>query len=479
MTLRLSIRAKITLWNFALSAVALCLFGVISFGALRFTLLAIKQKSLARREQRLLLLLDQTPATTSSLNAALQQYAITTHEGNLFQIRATDGHLIFPEKSPFSDWLSQPTWNCSHAIFKEIHSASQPIAIYCHAAVLHGRPVTLYFGGALDEDFQLLNTYVRMQLVALPLLMCLAAFGAFLLSKRALAPVDRMTKAIVEMGVNDLSARLPEPHAHDELWHLAITWNQLLARLDSAVQRLTKFSADASHDLRTSITVILTNAELSLQRKRSQEEYRDCIARIADECRTATTLLDALLALARSDNFVHESNFKKINAAELVVAACRRVEDLAGSKGIILDWSLPEEDPFIEGDDLLLQRLLGILLDNAIKYTPESGQIIAEVRTSAFDVTLTVMDTGIGISEAAQQRIFDRFYQADLRERRREPGNGLGLSIAKWIADAHRATLTVESTLMVGSTFQIRFPSVASPASAFRSARADRAMIRG
>lgn len=478
MTPRLSIRAKITLWNFALSAVALCMFGIVSFGALRFTLLENKQKSLARREQRLLLLLNQAFATTSSLDAELQKYAITTHEGNLFQIRDGDGQLIFPKKSAFTDWLGQPTWNCSHPVFRELRSTNQPVAVYCHEVTLDGRPVTLYFGGALDEDFQILKTYVRMQLVALPLLMCLAAFGAFLLSKRALAPVDRMTKAIVAMGVNNLSARLPEPRAHDELWHLAITWNQLLTRLEAAVQRLTKFSADASHDLRTSITVILTNAELSMQRKRSVEEYRDCIARMAGECRTATTLLDALLALARSDNFVHESAFKKINAAELVVAACRRVEDLAVSKGIILDWQLPEEDPFIEGDDLLLQRLLGILLDNAIKYTPESGQIVVQVSARALDVTVTVTDTGIGISEAAQQRIFERYYQADLRERRGEPGNGLGLSIAKWIADAHRAILAVESTPMVGSAFQVQFPSALPPALIGRPFHSERVAAR-
>src|SRR6202012_250931 len=141
----------------------------------------------------------------------------------------------------------------------------------------------------------------------------------------------------------------------------AIAWNQLLGRLQKAVSRLTEFTADASHDLRTSITVILATAELSLRRQRSAAEYRGDLERIVDECRTASTLLDALLSLARSDNFVHEFAFRRINAAELVVTACRRVEDLAESNGIILDWRLPDDDLFIDGDELLLLRLLGIL----------------------------------------------------------------------------------------------------------------------
>ena len=113
-----------------------------------------------------------------------------------------------------------------------------------------------------------------------------------------------------------------------------VAWNQLLDRLEGAVSRLSKFSADASHDLRTSITVILATAQVSLDRRRSEEEYRSDLERIVSECRIASTLLDALLSLARSGNFVHEVAFQRINVTELVVAGCRRVEDLAESNGI-------------------------------------------------------------------------------------------------------------------------------------------------
>jgi signal transduction histidine kinase len=209
---------------------------------------------------------------------------------------------------------------------------------------------------------------------------------------------------------------------------------------------------------------MLATAQLSLHRThRSESEYREDLGKIVTECRTAATLLDALLSLARSDNFIHEVAFKPIDLCTLVVNGCRRVEDLAEASDIMLDWYLPKEPVRIEGDDLLIQRLLGILLDNAIRYTPEHGEIRAEVNLTATEAIITVRDTGIGMSEDVRQQVFDRFYQADLRERKTQAGSGLGLSIARWIADAHRADLTVESTPLHGSVFQIKFPVPAAP----------------
>jgi signal transduction histidine kinase len=132
---------------------------------------------------------------------------------------------------------------------------------------------------------------------------------------------------------------------------------------------------------------------------------------------------------------------------------------LAESSGILLDWHLPGEPIYVEGDELLLQRLLGILLDNAIRYTPESGEIRAEVSLISDEAVITVRDTGVGMSEDVRSQVFNRFYQADLRERKSTAGSGLGLSIGRWIADAHGAELTVESTPLEGSVFQIKFPA--------------------
>lgn len=473
----LSVRAKLTLWYLAVTSVALLLFGVCSYATLRYALIHVKRATLLRREQHLLLYLNENKSRLgfTPLDVQLRNYALIAHEGNLVQIRDRAGKLIFPaDAADFSASFSARQ-ECASPKFADTLLEGQPGTVMCHDALLEGQPVRFYVGGALDEDLYILGIYRNGFLVLLPCLIGLGAVGGYYLSGKAMLPVDRMTKAAVGMGIGNLSARLPLPAARDELWSLAIAWNQLLERLESAVNRLSKFSADASHDLRTSITVILATAQISLHRSRSEAEYRDNLERIVNECRTASTLLDALLSLARSDNFIHEVAFQRMHAGNLVLAACRRVEDLAESAGILLDWSLPEGDLFIKGDELLLQRLLGILLDNAIKYTPEHGEIRAEVRRVGAQVAVTVRDTGIGMSEGVRQHIFDRFYQGDLRERKNEAGNGLGLAIARWIAEAHHAELTVESAPMKGSTFCVLFPAADADVTSVTVLRAENA----
>jgi two-component system, OmpR family, heavy metal sensor histidine kinase CusS len=437
----------------------LLIFGLMSFGALQYALLQGKKTHLQGREDRLISLLKENKATgiAEPLSEQLKNYALVTHEGNLFHIHNLDGTFLFPSEGISHDWALN-TEDCTQPVFTRVVIDKQPALVMCHMIPLDGRMVRLHIGGSLEEESYILRKYRNALLLLMPGLLVLSSVSGYFLSRRALKPVDRVTRAALGIGIGNLSQRLPIPAAKDEIQHLAIAWNQLLARLEVAVSRLSQFSADASHDLRTSITVMLATAQLSLHRHRSEEEYRDSLAKIVTECRTASTLLDALLSLAQSDNFVHEVAFKKINLCELVISGCRRVEDLAESSEILLDWHLPAETVYIEGDELLLQRLLGILLDNAIRYTPESGEIRAEVSTADNNAFVTVRDTGVGMSEDVRQHIFNRFYQADLRERKSNAGNGLGLSIGRWIADAHGAELTVESTPLEGSVFQIKFP---------------------
>jgi two-component system heavy metal sensor histidine kinase CusS len=464
----LSVRARLMLWYLLVTFAGLCVFGLISWGALHYALLQGKKTHLQGREDRLLTFLSDNKAKgdTSPLDEQLRDFALVTHEGNLFHIHRADGSFLFPaEKNPDQptpDWLPGGE-DCTQPTYATVILDHQPVLVLCHIIQLPGKlqaqPVSLHLGGSLEEQYEILETYRNVLLLLMPGLLVASALIGYFLSRHAFKPVDRMTRAALGIGIGNLSARLPVPAAKDEIQHLAVAWNQLLARLEAAVSRLSQFSADASHDLRTSITVMLATAQLSLHRQRTESEYREDLDKIVTECRTAATLLDALLSLARSDNFIHEVAFKPINLSDLVVQCCRRVEDLAESNGILLDWYLPRDPIHIEGDELLLQRLLGILLDNAIRYTPEHGEIRAEVSFIDNEPTVTVRDTGIGMSEDVRQRVFDRFYQADLRERKTQAGSGLGLSIARWIANAHHAGLTVESTPLKGSIFQIRFPT--------------------
>jgi two-component system heavy metal sensor histidine kinase CusS len=456
----LSVRAQLTVWYLLVTFAGLSLFGFLSYGALHFALFQGKKSHLRGREQRLLQFLEENKTEHSPLPLSdqLRKYAIVTHEGNLFEVRNPDGSLLFPLDLNKADRISPSRSDCSKAIYMFQVLERQPAMVMCHLTLLNGRPVSLYIGGSLDEESYILRIYRSALMLLMPGLLSLSAISGYLLSRHALRSVDRMTKAAVNIGIGNLSARLPVPSATDEIRDLAVAWNQLLARLEAAVSRLSKFSEDVSHDLRTSITVILATAQLSLHRRHSEEEYREDLHKVVMECRTASTLLDALLALSRSATFSHEVALERVDICELVVSGCRRVEGLAESSGIMLDWRLPEDALYIDGDQLLLQRLLGILLDNAIKFTPARGEIEAEVERTADDIVVTVRDTGIGMDEEVRQRVFERYYQADLRERKTQAGDGLGLAIARWIADAHQADLSVESVPQKGSVFKIRFP---------------------
>lgn len=460
----LSIRAKLTLWYLLVTFAGVLLFGITSYGVLHYALLQEKKTHLLGREDRLLRLIEENKAehVAASFNEQLSNYALVTHEGNLFQLRNLDGTIVFPTSATGMDWAFFDPSHCRERKSRLAQIAGSPIMVMCHAIEINGSQMQVYLGGSLAEEFDILRIYRNALLFLLPCLLILSSFCGYFLSKRAMSPVDRMTKAAIGIGIGNLSARLPVPAAKDEVQQLAEAWNQLLSRLEAAVSRLSHFSADVSHDLRTSITVMLATAQLSLNRPHTEEEYRDDLNRIVMECRSASTLLDALLSLARSENFIHEASFQRIDLCELVVSGCRRVEDMAESGGILLDWDLPADPVFIEGDKVLMQRLLGILLDNAIKYTPEHGEIHAEVTSSAGEAVITVRDTGIGISRDVRERIFDRFYQADLRERKTTAGCGLGLSIARWIADAHRAEITVDSAPLEGSVFKIKFSLAAA-----------------
>jgi heavy metal sensor kinase len=465
----LPIRAKLTLWYLLATFAGMVLFGVISYGVLYYALLQEKKTHLLGREQRLIRLLDENreQRVPAPLNEVLSNYALVTHEGSMFQLRREDGSSLFPSGTKSADWAFANGSGCGERRFQVIQIDGALAMAMCHEIDLGGIHVKLYQGGALNEELDILLIYRNALLFLLPGLLILSSFCGHLLSRGAMGPVDRLTKAALGIGIGNLSARVPIPAARDEVQQLAEAWNQLLGRLEAAIARLSQFSADISHDLRTSITIILATAQLALNRSRSEFEYRDDLNRVVTECCTAAMLLDTHLSLVQSKNFIHEVSFQRIDLCALVLSGCRRVEDLAESKGILLDWELPGTPVFIEGDELLINRLLGILLDNAIKYTPENGEIHAEVFAGGSDEAgIIVRDTGAGISPAAQEKIFERFYQVDLRERQTQAGHGLGLSIVRWIADAHRARITVDSAPEQGSSFKISFPCVTERQSA-------------
>jgi heavy metal sensor kinase len=267
-----------------------------------------------------------------------------------------------------------------------------------------------------------------------------------------------MTDAARSIGIQNLSQRLTVPATGDELARLAETWNAMLARLESAVQRLSQFTADASHELRTPIALIRTTAELTLRRDRPPETYRQALDQILRESERMTHLVEDLLLLARADAGLPALPLERIELTPIVRDVCRQSELLAQERQLELSADMPDQPIYVQANDPALRRLLLLLLDNAVKYTPAGGRITVTVGCGPAGSIVAVSDTGVGIPAPALPHVFERFYRVDESRNRDAGGAGLGLSIAKWIAERHHASLEAESESGRGSTFRVRFP---------------------
>jgi signal transduction histidine kinase len=247
----------------------------------------------------------------------------------------------------------------------------------------------------------------------------------------------------------------------DEIEQLSVTLNEMLARIQHAFERTKQFTADASHELRTPVSLIRTEAEICLRRTRSAEEYRAALTHILNEAVRTSDLIETLLQLARADAGKAALEFQVIDARPLVEDVVEGWRSILEQSSLGISLAMPQEPVFVLAEAMALRRLLAILLDNARKYTPAGGNIAIEVAGETDSVNIRVRDTGIGISPENIEHIFDRFFRADT-VRVRTGGAGLGLSLAKWIVEQHSGRLMVESPAGQGSTFTVSLPRSAA-----------------
>jgi heavy metal sensor kinase len=256
---------------------------------------------------------------------------------------------------------------------------------------------------------------------------------------------------------SNLETRIEIDDAAEELAVLVTSFNELLSRLDQSFDTMRRFVADASHELRTPISVIRGEADVALSQERSPAEYRESLAIVLDEACRLSRLVDDLLNLARADAGHVTLQTHDFYLNELLAECCRSVQGLAHTRGLRLECRAGNDLQFT-GDEQLLRRLVINLLDNAIRYTPAGGQVTAALEAGPASVQLRVSDTGIGIAPTDAARIFERFYRAGEARSRQDGGFGLGLAIVRWIAESHHGTVECASQLGRGSTFTVTLP---------------------
>jgi signal transduction histidine kinase len=232
----------------------------------------------------------------------------------------------------------------------------------------------------------------------------------------------------------------------------------MLERIESSVKRIRQFTANASHDLRTPISLIRTHAELALRRTRSESEYRESLSRILSVSEETTQLIERLLMLARADAGAAQLHFTEMDLTQVLEKTARQGAVLAHSKGLSFSAEISPEQLLVHGDAAAIESLLLTVLDNAVKYTSGGGKVKLRCSADLDAALIEVEDTGIGIAEEDIPRVFDRFFRSDRSRSAEVKGSGLGLSIAQWIAETHKGRIEVASKLGAGSTFRITLP---------------------
>ncbi len=437
----LSIRLRLSLWYSGVLLAGLALFGLILWISVRQSLMTSLDETLDQRIRGAITVFEEETrqgSTAATIREELGEYADSIPEGRLLKVTGPDGQRVFPLESV------PPLPRHGYRFRRKTDYVA-------------GRRYEFYAAGSLDGVENLMGSLRWLMLWTAPLTLLAASLGGYWISRRALAPVDALTTAARTIGIGNLSSRLAVPATGDELERLAATWNQMLERLESAVHRLTQFTADASHELRTPIALMRTSAEIALRRPRTAEDYRESLQQIMDEAERTSRLVDDLLTLSRADAGRAQLSIERLDLVPLVSEVCEQGRMLASSRGLEIDVDLPGRPVEVEGNAPALRRLLFILLDNALKYTQPGGNITVSVSGSG-PVTVSVSDTGVGIAADVLPHVFERFFRADPSRQRDAGGSGLGLSIAKWIAERHHATIDAESAVKQGSTFHVRFP---------------------
>jgi two-component system, OmpR family, heavy metal sensor histidine kinase CusS len=456
---RRSLRVRVCILYILFSVATMVGLGGFSYWYLDRALASSRVHTMEAREDRLVQFVNAWPESGAQvpLIQKLQQLTLAIASTDIIQLYDLNGKLIYSSPGPNDLKVLWPNKDCFERCYGLVHQNGHPIRTLDHVVTLDGQRYRLSLSGRIDEHFDVLNAIRNSYFLVCPLMLLLSVGGGFILSGRALEPINRITVEARNIGIQELKRRIPVPDTGDELQVLAITWNQLLARLEAAVDRLTQFTSDISHDLSTTITIMMTTAGLALSRDRSPEEYRAALHNINIECEATTQLLDMLLAIARADLVHQKIEWKSINLSDLVTEVSQQFQPRAILKEHSISLQV-EDGIWTNGDLSLLRRMISILLDNAIKYTPEGGSITVSLARFHEVFHLRVSDTGIGIPEHAIPRIFDRFYRVEESRTENGESNGLGLAIAKWVVEAHRSTIDVISKPGKGSTFTVSIP---------------------
>ena len=311
-----------------------------------------------------------------------------------------------------------------------------------------------------SAEEEALTIYRRILWLTVSAVLAISVAAGYLVARRNLKPVSRLASIIAELSAAHLHRRVADDEWPQELRPLADNFDQLLARLDETFARISRFSADIAHELRTPLHILQGEAEIALSKPRPIEEYRECIESAAEEYHRLARMVDSMLFLARTEQADAVLERKSLKLEHEIATVISFYQAFADEQEVLL---VTHGEGEVVADPSFLRRVLSNLIANALRYTPSGGQIVVFAReTTDREIEITVSDTGAGIASEDLPHVFNRFYRSDSSRSRQDSGSGLGLAIAQSIMKLHRGSITIQSTLQKGTKVTLRFPATPS-----------------
>lgn len=496
-----SMRIQLTLWFILVFTVLMLLFGAVFYMNLRTSLQTSFDTSLQLRTQQIAAginedkgtitihdvtgalpgLVDpdatngsETPgsglpptSTTTASTAKPVETLADVNLGALVRILNNRGEIVYVTPAFLS--LNIPSMSVTQPLHGSAWKGTvtaqngQAVRLYSTALTENGTVFgVVQVGESLAPLGNTLQSVEIELLLIVPFVLLLGAIGSYWLAAHAFAPVNRLTSIARRIEAGDLHERVPVPRSKDEVQRLALTFNEMIERLDKAFTRQRRFVADASHELRTPVAAIrsMTDVVLAQSAPVKSEEYASVLRDVNAEAERLGHLISDLLALARTDENQVLLERELVRLDLLVADVAATTEPLAAERGITFEV-LAHQPATVLGDEVRLIQVIMNLIDNAVAYTNAGGKVTLEVVVKYNNAFLMVRDTGIGIAKEHLDHIFERFYRVDPARSRAAGNTGLGLAITEWIVLAHGGKISVESEVGKGTTFTVMLPIAA------------------
>lgn len=462
-----TLRFRLATWYGVALSLVLALFGALIYGLVRYQLMRHHDADLVQSAAGVALVLADESGEDGL--SELQRDELTL-SGNPLVVHgaesAADVLYQSPMAAPFLDAIERDNpAGLPAGWFHTVPERGGPLRVYSRGfRSPSGRQLVIHVAHSLGDVPAPLASLRFSLLLMAPLAVLLSAAGGYWLAGRALAPVDEVTRAAREIEASRLSRRLPAPRVYDEIGRLVETFNQMIARLEASFEAMKRFTADASHELRSPLATMRGAIDVALSRPRDAADYRDVLASVGEDVDRLRSIAEDLLMLARADAGGIKLERSPVRLDLIASEVTESFRPAADEKRVSVCAACPTP-VVVSGDERWLRQLVVNLLDNAVKFSaaarpePGSASVKVEVHADHGRAELSVADSGPGVPDEAMDRIFERFFRADdARSHHGTEGSGLGLAIAAWIVGAHAGQIAARNQADGGSVFSVSLP---------------------